>query len=724
MSVMLIAMSNELFYLVSGWGVRRGFAAHPTRMGSLRDFCPANSLLNVNGYINRGRETMSAIPIRRIILYKHGVGYFERRGTYTGETLRLTFPRQAMDDVLKSLIALDMGEGFVRSLDFETPENREELIGKGSIHLSDNHSILDLLRDLRGRNVRCTVKGGEDIEGLVVGVEYDKQDPLRRATVALYQPQQQSVRSCLLARLETLHLVDDTASADLSYFLRASQNEEDRRSATLHLSPGEHDILLGYIAPAPAWRVSYRMIFSSTTQEEKENVDEGCTASATLLLQGWGLFDNQLDEDLDDVLLVLVAGMPISFRYRLYEPKVPERPLIEEEERTVNAPVFYDSAPPPAPAAAAPPAGKERARGMGKLHMSLDSFDAEEAMAEPTFSAADAEGSVDITASGSERGALFAYQVGHTVSVARGQSAMVPIISKWLDCRRDLLYNRKKLPDHPVASLRMVNETGLTLERGPVTIIEDSDYAGEAVVPFTRTGNEVIIPYAVEMGIKVEEKHHRERRTVSISVRDEYLLVQEYDLRHASFHITSTLSKPETVVLEYTLRPGYELTDTMEPEEQSASFVRWSVPCEANTRTVFKVHERTLQSRHERVRSLSGKQLQQYLENKFLDKATVKKLEEVLGFYRQIDELQHHIKQIERGRDTIYKQQKQIQGNLSPLGREGEEGALRKRYVTELNKLEDQLTSLAQKENDHNQKIASLEEQAQQALKKLSVADG
>ncbi|NJL34548.1 MAG: hypothetical protein HC893_12665, partial [Chloroflexaceae bacterium] len=45
--------------------------------------------------------------------------------------------------------------------------------------------------------------------------------------------------------------------------------------------------------------------------------------------------------------LTLVAGMPVSFRYRLYEPHTPERPLVEDEERTVNAPVFFD-----APAAA------------------------------------------------------------------------------------------------------------------------------------------------------------------------------------------------------------------------------------------------------------------------------------------------------------------------------------------------------------------------------------
>ena len=38
---------------------------------------------------------MPQLPIRRMILYKHGVGYFERRGAASGTALRLSFPRAA-----------------------------------------------------------------------------------------------------------------------------------------------------------------------------------------------------------------------------------------------------------------------------------------------------------------------------------------------------------------------------------------------------------------------------------------------------------------------------------------------------------------------------------------------------------------------------------------------------------------------------------------------------
>ena len=131
---------------------------------------------------------MPDLPIRRIVLYKHGIGYFERRGTAEGTDLRLSFPREAMDDVLKSLIAIDLGQGQVRGVDFETPEDRAARLAKGSIHLSDEHSMLDLLRDLRGRKLRLEVREGNSartLEGLVIGVDLDQEQPLRRPFVSL-----------------------------------------------------------------------------------------------------------------------------------------------------------------------------------------------------------------------------------------------------------------------------------------------------------------------------------------------------------------------------------------------------------------------------------------------------------------------------------------------------------------------------------------------------------
>lgn len=649
---------------------------------------------------------MAVLPITRLVLFKHGVAYIEHRGSYHGERLELSFPREAIDDVLKSLIVLD-NTGYVLGVDFETPEERAARPGGAGIRLAEERRLLDLLRDLRGRAVRMALNGNNKnpesiVEGLLLGVDHEPEMALRRAMLAIYQPETRQVRVVPVAHVAHLDLLDDQADSDLLYALRAARGEEQRQRATLRLSPGEHDLRLAYIAPAPAWRVSYRLLY----EEERLDQPAPTPPRAEVLLQGWGLFDNQLDEDLHQVELTLIAGMPISFRYRLAMPHTPERPLVEDEERTVAGPLFFDSAPPAAPEMVA-----------ADMAMRF----AEPGMAAPARTAYLAtrrlEESVPERASGDERGALFAYHVTHPVSVARGQSAMVPIVSRRLPAQRELLYSGAKHPRHPVTALRFSNATGLTLERGPVTVLDNGDYAGEAVLPFTRAGDELILPYAVELGLQVTEARRGERRLTGVTLEGEYVRIEEHELGITDFEFVSALDRAVVVTLEHHRNPAFDLVGPRPPEEERADFARWRVPCEPHTRTRFTVTERRLLSRFESVRSLTGEQLREFLTNRLLDVATVKTLGEVLRLYHQINAAQEKLRQLDLQREEIYKRQQQIRGNLEPLGREGDEGALRQRYVATLNELENRLTALAGDEARLRAEIARLEEQTARRLR-------
>lgn len=662
---------------------------------------------------------MPDLPIRRMLVYRHGVGYFERRGSLTGTELRLNFPRAAMDDILKSLIVLDFGSGYVRGIDFETPEDRAAQIKRGSIHLSDTRSLLDLLRDLRGRQVRLWIEperrhedqSEETVEGAVIGIDIDEDEPLDRPLVSLYIAERREVRSIPVKRIARMVLLDDRAASDMTYFLRAAQSEEDRRAAIVRLSEGEHDLLIGYIAPAPAWRVSYRLLAEpKTANGDPSNGGAQSTGTrVTVLLQGWGMFDNQLDEDLENVELTLVAGMPVSFRYRLYEPHTPERPLVLDDERTVAAPIEF------AAHHAQPDAIGTRRRSTALPGMVGSAAEINFlSRAGPTLD--EAESSAPSASIGEERGALFQYRVAHPISVARGRSAMVPIVNQRLDGRRELLYNGRKQPHHPVASLRMLNETGLTLERGPVTVVEQGDYAGEAVLPFTRAGAEMIVAYAVELGIRISEEYDTERRMAGLSLHQEYLLFEEWDIRRTLYRVTSSMPDAVDIVIEHDTLAGYDLFDTPPPMEQAHNVARWTVRCPPGVETTFTVSQRRKVSRYEEVRKLSLRQVQQFFEDTYLDKQTFAVLNHLLSLYEQIERHEETLKEIAAERQQIYERQKQTQANLAPLGREGNELNLRQRYVTLLNKLEDRLNELLTTEKAAHDAIRRLRKEVEQAI--------
>jgi hypothetical protein len=642
---------------------------------------------------------LTQLPIAHMTLYKHGVGYFRRRGSVEGEAIKLTFRREEMDDLLKSLTVLDYSDGQVRGVDYDTPQSLAERLAGNSVVLDDTRSLRDLLIALRGRQVQLLGSDGSAETGLLVGLDEAEDKPLRQSVVSILRQDTEVVAVLPLSRIAGVELRDETAAADLRFFLQTALGQETHRSINIRLSPGNHDLEVSYIAPAPTWRVSYRLVMDEEEEAERKS---------KALLQGWGIFDNRLEEDLTDISLSLTAGMPISFVYDLYTPHTPTRPVVEDENRVAAAPVMFDAAvlqqseafyeAPPAPAAAAPMMMAKRRSGL--------------AQAERAFSAETMAASVTSAATGQAVGELFQYNVSVPVTVGRGQSAMVPIVSNRLGCNKDLIYNGSKMPAHPVATLRFKNETGLTLERGPVTVLESGEYVGEAVLPFSTDQAEAVISYAVELGVHVKEEIKTESQLQSLRIKEGYLLQNLYDIRRTIYRLDNRTAQAKRVLIEHNLS-HYEVFDTPAPAEKTMETQRYKIEAPAGKMTEFTVQERYLRSRREELHSLSYQNLQRYFADKLLDQTAYNNLKALLDAWAEIGRLEKSVAEQEQQRIKIFKTQEQAQKNMAVLSNAGEEGKLRGRYVKQLTESEEQLAeierTMAHLQAEIEQKTATIE---------------
>jgi hypothetical protein len=643
-------------------------------------------------------------------LYKHGVGYFRRRGLVEGEAIKLTFRREEMDDLLKSLTVLDHGTGQVRGVDYDTPQSRAERLAGNSVVLDDTRSLRDLLVALRGRSIQLLGSDGSTEMGILVGLDEVEEKPLEQSLVTILREGTDMVAALPLGRIVGVELRDEVAAADLRFFLQTALGQETHRSINIRLSSGSHDLEVSYIAPAPTWRVSYRLVMDEEAKAKAEaealrQAQDEAEKKPKALLQGWGIFDNRLEEDLTDISLSLTAGMPISFVYDLYTPHTPTRPIVKDEDRVAAAPVMFEAASlkdevpyvvPPAPAAAAP-----------MMMRKIASVEAER-----SFSTTAMAASVQSAATGQAMGELFQYNVSVPVTVGRGQSAMVPIVSSNLGCKKDLIYNGAKMPTHPVATLRFKNETGLTLERGPVTVLENGEYVGEAVLPFTADGAEAVISYAVELGLHVKEEIKTESQLQSLRIKEGYLLQNLYDIRQTLYRLDNRTTQAKTVLIEHSLS-DYVIFDTPDPAEKTLDTHRYHVEALPGKITDFLVQERYLRSRREELRNLSYQGLQRYFADKLLDQKAYDSLRTLLDAWAEISRLEKAVADQEQQRSKIYKAQEQAQKNMAVLSNAGEEGKLRGRYVKQLSESEEQLAQIdqtvARLQAEINQKQANIE---------------
>ncbi|MFN8529352.1 MAG: hypothetical protein U0670_12130 [Anaerolineae bacterium] len=547
---------------------------------------------------------MAALPIRAMVLYKHGVGFFVRAGSVSGTSAALTFKSEEINDVLKSLTVFDQAGGQVTGVHYPTPIPHEERLSTSSIKLSDLGSLRDLLVQLRGRMVTVTARTETaetlTLEGRMIGIDqppsHSADAPLDQAATRVLILTATGVHVFQLGDLVNFTVHDETINSDLTYFLDTTSSDDRRRVVTLRLSEGDHDLVVQYVAPSPLWRVSYRLLVDVAESGE-------ITAG---LLQGWGVFDNRFEEDLDGVALTLVAGQPISFVYDLSESQIPQRPTIRDQARVAPIPVEYNAdtdtladfiadgqseMPMRKAAAPAPMPQTAAARGGGfggRLPVLGSGSTAFPPPARQFREQAPAQ------AEGKEAGEFFEYHVTTPISVKRGESALVPLFNADVQPTRELLYNAAKLPDHPVAALHFKNTSGLSFERGPVTLIESGDYKGEAIIPFTRGSADVYVPYAVELAVQVtlrSETHYESYETIQIE--GSWYAEQSTRQTH-TYTFENTLQRPVTITLERAITSGYDLVDTAAPEVETAHERRWLLAMESRSRRTFVINERMI----------------------------------------------------------------------------------------------------------------------------------
>jgi hypothetical protein len=657
---------------------------------------------------------MASLPITHVTLYKHGVGFFERRATVSGETVALSFRVEEMNDILKSLTAIDWGAGQVLGVEYATPQTRVERLAGCSIRLSDERSLQDLLVSLRGRRVRLLLDQQEALTGALLGLDNaPEEEPLATALVSLLLDDSAWVQAAPLGRVQGVEILDERGAGDLRFFLQTALTQEEYRTVTVRLSPGEHDLSVSYIAPAPTWRVSYRMVVEEDGGNGGRGGQEAGDGRRRVLLMGWGIFDNRLEEDLEGVSLALVAGMPISFVYDLYTPFTPARPEVKEEGRVAAAPVLFEQA---APALARMPAAASF--GAADDTRSLELAKAA-APARRRISAEALEVATPVTTAGADLGELFQYTIATPVTVGRGQSAMAPIVSSWLTAHKDLLYNAGKMPTHPVATLRMRNETGLTLERGPLTVLENGAYAGEALLPFTAAGGEVVVPYAVELGAKVREESGATREMASLRVSGYYLIFEEWEIRWRDYRVNNSTARPLAVLIEHPRTAHYELFATPEPAEKTAEHLRFAMEVPAHGEATLRVQERRLISRREEMRRQSATALQDYLKHGLLERRAHDQILPLLALWERIAAHEQRLAEIEKERAAVYKAQEQIQGNMKALATAGKEGELRASYVDKLRNSEHLLQTLAGEEQQLRAEIQRIKDDIEAQIQAL-----
>ncbi|CAN5747455.1 hypothetical protein BH18ACI5_BH18ACI5_05420 [soil metagenome] len=261
-------------------------------------------------------ETM---PVRRVVLYKTGVGYFEHLGTVRGkQAVTIRFTSAQLNDALKSLTAIDLDKGQVTGISYNSVAPLERRLGALRLPVNQQTTMMELLNSLRGARVEVSGMATR-VVGRLLSVE--QRSERRGAEVSPVQffsvvTDAGEMRTFELSPAIRVRLAERDLRLEVGRYLDllGSTREQDVRNMVISTAgSGERRLFVSYISEVPIWKSSYRLVFP---------------ASGKPLLQGWAIVDNTIGEDWKNVELSLVAGAPQSFIQDLSQPYYGQRPVV------------------------------------------------------------------------------------------------------------------------------------------------------------------------------------------------------------------------------------------------------------------------------------------------------------------------------------------------------------------------------------------------------------
>ena len=274
------------------------------------------------------------LPVRRVVLYKNGVGYFEHLGRVRGsQEVHVDFTSAQLNDVLKSLTVLDLSGGRITGVDYNSEAPLARRLATLRLSLGERPTTAEFFGALRGARLEVRSGNGPLLTGKLLSVERKTRTgagpgwTVETDEISLITDSGE-VRSVDLNASTSVKIAEKDLQVEVGRYLGliASSRDQDVRRMTISTTgTGERNLYVSYISEVPIWKTTYRIVLPSKADKKP-------------LLQGWAIVDNTVGEDWDSVELSLVAGAPHSFIQQLSEPFYGRRPVVALPESVQLSP--------------------------------------------------------------------------------------------------------------------------------------------------------------------------------------------------------------------------------------------------------------------------------------------------------------------------------------------------------------------------------------------------
>jgi hypothetical protein len=652
------------------------------------------------------------LPVAQAVLFSSGVGFFQREGEIEGnQRIDLSFPVQDINDLLKSMVLQDLGNGHVSAVSYESRDPIDKTLRSFAINLTQNPGYGQILNQARGEKVEVSLQATNNAQpgtltGTIVGVEPKEEAVTKDKIVHIEMLNlwcaegMRSIKMPDVLRVRFLNPVMENEVKRALEVLSLSHDTQKKAVSLVFSGEGKRPVKVSYVVENPIWKTSYRLVLTDGKP----------------YLQGWAVVENPSDEDWNNVRMSLVSGRPISFQMDLYQPLYVPRPTVEPELFASLRPQTYNAAmdgqvaapgvvtgsvatpPPSAPQAGAgfgarAPVNRAEMASLARRSVQASAF-SKDGKAIEALRDADSRmdrGAVVSAASAQNLGDLFQYVIDHPVSLPRQKSAMLPIVSTDVEGARVSIYNEHILAKHPLLGLRLKNSTGVHLMQGPITVFDKNTYAGDSRIMDLQKGEERLISYAVDLGTEVEPVAKRDPDRYTLVKIIKGIVQTTTKIRETKTYNVKNRSEQDRVVLvEHPFRPDFKLT-SKEAKERARDVYRFEVDVVAGKSAKQEViEERDLLSQIA-ITNLDDNTMRLIFTSTVTSKPVIEALKKSQDMKFKMGETQRELAHARQQLADIERDQSRIRANLKDTP---SSAAAYKKYLEKLDAQEGEIDKL------------------------------
>lgn len=588
----------------------------------------------------RGPAVQTTLPLRRVVVYRNGVGYFERGGVVHNDEIQFRVLQSEVGDFLATLAVMERGGSTVRSAAFPMPADPP---AEGAPPVNPRER----------RAVRVSLDGTE--HDLLVG--YTVETPIWRPSYRLvFNEQGPQVQAWGIVqnlsgedwtdvRLSLVAGAPVSFRTELATAMIPLRPEVTDRGAVIDAVP-QSDVTLAQNSPettsAPAAQAPPSMPMGSTADalEEAQNARGG------------------------------LVGRASAARSRA--PRRPQggAPVMPSAAEASDMPYYRGIAPasPPPP----PPQPSASLRNVNAL------------------------------AALAVQGGATRYDLPQTVTIPDHSATMVMLVARDVPGAQMYLFAPDGgVPDsasHPFHVARFENRTGALLERGPIAIFERGAFLGEGMLETLPDGATTTVPFALERGVVVESNATwaQEGSRLVRMVRDN-LTVERYNVSRTTYRLRNGMDTDARVLIRHALGGAQVFEPPTGTEESNGNaLVPAVVPHQGHIETIVVTRAPfTVAMNLEQDEAANA--IETYLREGHPTEANVTALRTALDMRRQMLDLTRDRAGLQQRFEDLQRNAEETRDNLRAIQRNATAADLRAQLTTRLAQVATQVDQVSRR---------------------------